>query len=73
MSRTLYEDALWLPWIDGNALHRPGDSYARTTKCGIYVGEDQRTRMTDLRSDDERGFFACPLCFPEASNQESRP
>lgn len=63
MSRTLYEGAMWLPWIQADVLHKPADSFYRTTKCGIYVGRDERVRSTDLLSDDGRGFIACAECF----------
>lgn len=69
-SRTIYEDAMWLPWIQKNVLHRPADSFFRTTKCGIFVGDDVRVRSTDLVSEDERGFTACPECFQDTSQPE---
>lgn len=62
-SHTVYEDAMWLPWIQKNVLHRPADGFFRTTKCGIFVGDDVRVRSTDLLTEDERGFTACPECF----------
>jgi hypothetical protein len=62
----VYEDALWLPWIQSLTLHKPGDSFYRSTRCGIYVGKDTRARRTDAYDPDGRGFVLCPDCFAES-------
>jgi hypothetical protein len=62
MGEKVYEGALWLPWIQKRTLHKPGDSFARTTKCGIFIGKDKRARSTDAYADDPR-FDLCPGCF----------
>ena len=62
LGRKLYEEALWLPWIQKRTLHKPGDSFYRSTRCGIYVGKDKRSRSTDAYADDPR-FDLCPECF----------
>lgn len=56
-----YEDKMWIPWIQKDVLHKPGDSFYSTTRCGIYVGNDRRTRATD----HTEGFRPCPMCFPD--------
>jgi hypothetical protein len=60
---------MWLPWIQKDVLHKPADSFYRTTKCGIYVGKDNRARTTDLLTEDRRGFTACPECFAEIEGE----
>jgi hypothetical protein len=62
LTEKVYEDALWLPWITGDVLHKPGDSFGRSTACGIYVGKDKRARRTDAYENDPR-FRLCPRCF----------
>ena len=58
----VYEGAMWLPWIQKDVLHKPADSFYRTTKCGMYVGKDKRARSTDAYEDDTR-FTLCAECF----------
>lgn len=62
LGRKVYEDAMWLPWIQADVLHKPADSFFRTTKCGMYVGKDHRARAVDAYENDSR-FTLCPECF----------
>lgn len=64
-SHTVYEGAMWLPWIQKDVLHKPANAGYSQTKCGIWVGRDERVRSTDLLTEDGRGFMACPACFTE--------
>lgn len=67
-SRTIYEGAMWLPWIQKDVLHKPANAGYTQTRCGIWVGRDERVRSTDLLTEDGRGFTACPECFQESSH-----
>lgn len=59
----IYEGGLLLPWIQPGVIHKPGDSYARTTVCGIYIGKDNRVRLVSLHETDPY-HHPCERCFP---------
>lgn len=61
MSWADHEDKMWLPDRSKTLLHKPGDSFYTSTRCGLVVDEGETVRATDHHA----GFLPCGECWPE--------